>query len=65
MNGAVNIAAIRAVQAAAMNLTLVCTEIVGPRQMELSMPTAPSLGDPVPEDLAHQAEEIDERESKQ
>lgn len=56
------IAAIRSVQAAALNLTLVCTEIVGPLTMSVSLPTARGLGDPVPKSMTRKVRAIERKE---
>lgn len=64
MTQAAHIAAIRAVQAAAMNLTLACTEIVGPLPMSVGMPSARILGEPVPRRMRRKAASIDQKERK-
>ena len=64
MNQPASIVAIRAVQAAALNLTLVCTEIVGPVKMAVSMPSVKNLGDRVPPNLLHDIDPLDEESKK-
>lgn len=58
------IAAIRAVQAASLNLTLVCTEIVGPLSMSVSLPTARGLGDDLPQSMKRQVAAIERKERR-
>lgn len=65
MNGNGQIAAIRAVQAASMRLTLVCAEIVGPLDIALGMTEAGTLGEHIPEAMRLQVEAIKRRERKQ
>ncbi len=60
-----NIAAIHAVRDAATRLTLVCTEIVGPLEMIIAMPTTPTLGEELPRAISKLADRIDEKERKQ
>ena len=64
MNGAGQIAAIRAVQAASMKLTLACAEIVGPLDIQLGMAEAATLGEPVPETMTRKIQAIIGRERK-
>lgn len=65
MNGAGQIAAIRAVQAASIRLTLACAEIVGPIDMALGMAEAGTLGEAVPEAMKRKVRAIDRKERKQ
>lgn len=57
-----NTVTIRAVHAAATNLTLACTEIVGPVQMAMSLPRTRVLGEPLPWAMRRRIVEL---ESKQ
>lgn len=65
MNGNGQIAAIRAVQAASIKLTLACAEIVGPMDMALGMAEAGTLGEAVPETMKQKIQAIIRRERKQ
>lgn len=62
MTQTASIAAIRAVQAAAMQLTIACTEIVGPLSMAVSMPTAVTLGEKIPRKMKRSVDAIDRKE---
>lgn len=64
MSGPVQITAIRAVQAAAMRLTLVCAEIVGPVEMALGMTESSGLGEALPKTMKRQIRAIDRKERK-
>jgi hypothetical protein len=61
MSEASNLAAIRSVHAAAAQLTLACTQIVGPIAMALSLPEVKTLGEPVPDKMKRAARKIDRR----
>ena len=65
MNGNGQIAAIRAVQAASIKLTLACAEIVGPLDIALGMAEAGTLGEHVPEAMKVQVEAIKRGERRQ
>lgn len=65
MNGNGQIAAIRAVQAASIRLTLACAEIVGPLDIALGMAEAGTLGEHVPDTMKMQVDAIKRRERKQ
>lgn len=56
--------AIHAVTRAASQLTLVCTEIVGPLNMAVALPTAKVLGETVPYGLTRQLDKLDKKERK-
>ncbi|GGJ39448.1 hypothetical protein CDQ92_13105 [Sphingopyxis bauzanensis] len=64
MNGAGQIAAIRAVQAASIKLTLACAEIVGPLDIALGMAEAATLGEHVPDTMKAQVDAIKRKERK-
>lgn len=64
MTQAANIAAIRAVELAAANLTLACTEMVGPLPMAIAMPTAHLLGEGIPARLQRDVDIIENREER-
>jgi hypothetical protein len=61
MNGSGQIAAIRAVQTAAMKLTLACAEIVGPVDIALGMTESAVLGEAIPKAMKRQIRNIDRR----
>ena len=61
MSGSGQIAAIRAVQSAAMKLTLACAEIVGPVDIALGMTEASVLGEAIPKAMKRQIRKIDRR----
>lgn len=65
MNGNGQIAAIRAVQAASIRLTLACAQIVGPMDIALGMAEAGTLGEAVPETMKMQVDAIKRKERKQ
>lgn len=58
------IEALRAVHQAALGLTLACTEFVGPVSMALSLPTVPTLGEPLPRQLRRDVSRIEKRGRK-
>ena len=64
MSGNGQIAAIRAVQSAAMKLTLACTEIVGPVEMAIAMPAATVLGEEIPPHLLRVVAKLNQKERK-
>lgn len=59
-----SLAALRALTTSARHLQLVCSTIVGPEQMAVSVAATRSLGEPLPEDMAATLAEIDNRERK-
>lgn len=59
-----NLEAIHAVQLAASQLTLACTEIVGPLEMSVAMPTAQLLGERVPPRLLRSLLKLHRKEPK-
>jgi len=61
MNGNGQLAAIRAVQAASIKLTLACAQIVGPVDMALGMAEASVLGDAIPKAMKRQVRKLDRR----
>lgn len=63
MSGSGQIAAIRAVQSAAMKLTLACAEIVGPVDIALGMAESSVLGEAVPKSMRRQVSKIDRRKA--
>ena len=63
MSGSGQIAAIRAVQSAAMKLTLACAEIVGPVDIALGMAEASVLGEAIPKRMKRQVRKIDRRKA--
>lgn len=63
MSGSGQIAAIRAVQSAAMKLTLACAEIVGPVDIALGMAESSVLGETIPKRMTRQARKIDRRKA--
>ncbi len=65
MSGAGQIAAIRAVQAASVRLTMACAQIVGPVEMALGMTEAGMLGEPIPKSMKRQVRAFDRKERKQ
>jgi len=64
MSAASNLAAIRSVHAAAAQLTLACTQIVGPIAMAVALPTAPTLGDRVPPSMQRKIDALEAKEEK-
>lgn len=64
MNGAGQIAAIRAVQSAAMRLTLACAEVVGPVDIALGMAESSMLGEPIPRTMKRKVRAIDRKEGR-
>lgn len=56
--------AIHAVAAAANRLTLACTEIVGPVEMAIAMPTATVLGEEIPPHLLRVVAKLNKKERK-
>jgi len=64
MNGAGQIAAIRAVQAAAMKLTLACAEVVGPVDIALGMAESSVLGEAIPRSMKRQIRAMSREERK-
>ncbi len=59
-----NLEAIHAVQRAASQLTLACTEIVGPLEMSIALPTAQLLGERVPPRLLRSLIRLSRKETK-
>jgi len=64
MSGNGQIAAIRAVQSAAMKLTLACAEIVGPVDIALGMTEASVLGEAIPKAMRRQVRRLDRKGRK-
>lgn len=58
------LASVRSVHQAALDLTLACTQFVGPMPMAVSLPTAPSLGERVPPSMQRKIEALGAREVK-
>lgn len=56
--------AIHAVHEAATKLTLTCTEIVGPLEMSIAMPTVTMLGEPIPPRLFRVIAALNRKEPK-
>lgn len=55
---------IRSVHQAAQQLTLVCTEFVGPVSMAVSLTATRTLAEPLPRRLQRDVEEIEKREGR-
>lgn len=56
--------AIHAVHQAATKLTLTCTEIVGPLEMSIAMPTVAVLGEPIPPRLFRAIAKLNRKDPK-
>lgn len=58
------IEAMLAVHQAAIGLTLACTEYVGPMSMALSLPTVPTLAEPLSRQMRRDVSKIEKRGKK-